>query len=154
MNIFKSKITMGILLAVTILSIVLVSVASATSNGGRPLQANLASENEVPPSGTGASGSAHITLNQGQGEVCVEITTQGLAGSVLAGHIHVGSAGSNGGVVVNLGVNSSNFSDCIGGIDSDLIKAIRQNPENYYVNIHTTAVGSGEIRGQLQKPGN
>lgn len=128
-----------------------VAMAVPAAAGGRPLSADLSSANEVPPSGTGAIGTANVTLNQGQGEVCVEIESQDLAGSVLAGHIHVGPAGSNGGVVVNLGVNSASFSDCIDGIDKDLIKAIRQQPENYYINVHTTAVGSGEIRGQLSK---
>lgn len=125
-----------------------IGVASAD---GRPLSADLSSANEVPPSGTGATGTAHVTLNQGQGEVCVWIESEGLAGSVLAGHIHLGASGVNGGVVVNLGVNSASFSGCVDGVDKDLIKAIRQQPESYYVNIHTTAVLSGEIRGQLSK---
>ncbi len=92
-----------------------------------------------------------MTLNQGQGEVCVEITSRGLTGPVVAGHIHAGSAGVNGPVVVNLGVNSAGFNSCIDGVDRNLIKAIRKQPGNYYVNIHTSTVPSGEIRGQLSK---
>ena len=59
--------------------------------------------------------------------------------------------GVNGGVVVNLGVTSADYSACIDGVDGDLIKDIRQNPHHYYINIHTTAIPSGEIRGQLRK---
>jgi hypothetical protein len=121
------------------------------SAGGRPLSADLSSANEVPDSGTAASGSAALTLNQGQGEICVDIDSSGLQGIVVAGHIHSAPAGVNGGVVVNLGVNSAQFSACVDGVDPALIKAIRQHPENYYVNVHTTEVPSGEIRGQLSK---
>jgi hypothetical protein len=129
----------------------MLAMTTPASAGGRPLSAQLAAANEVPASGTGASGTAHITLNQGQGEVCVDISTMGLSASVIAGHIHNAPAGANGGVVVNLGVNSSQFTACVQGVDHDLIKAIRQHPENYYINVHTTAVPSGEIRGQLAK---
>ena len=138
------------LAGVIVVASVLFAAAPAQA-GGRPLSADLASENEVPPSGTSGSGLASLTLNEGQGEVCVEIHADELAGSVVAGHIHVGEAGVNGGVVVNLGVNSADFSACVDGVDPDLIKAIRQDPSGYYVNVHTTAVPSGEIRGQLSK---
>lgn len=118
---------------------------------GRPLQAALSSDNEVPPSGTGASGTAEVSLNQGQGRICVEIHADGLSSAVVAGHIHTGVAGVNGGVVVNLGVNSADFQNCIDGVDPTLIRDIRQNPGAYYINVHTMMVPSGEIRGQLSK---
>jgi len=119
--------------------------------GGRPLSAELSSDNEVPSSETGASGTAHVTLNQGQGEVCVDIETSDLSGAVVAGHIHQAPAGSNGVVVVNLGVNAADFSACVDGVDKALIKDIRKNPAEYYINIHTVTVPSGEVRGQLSK---
>lgn len=137
--------------AVVVLGFVAGAGIDAASAGGRPLVAELAAENEVPPSGTGATGIARVTLNQGQGEVCVELTADGLAGTVLAGHIHVGEAGVNGPVVVNLGVDSPDFTNCVDGVDEELIKAIRQQPSSYYVNVHTNVVPSGEIRGQLSK---
>ena len=151
MTMLKRKVVASFLFTTIMIGVIFVSVALASPNGGRPLHATLSSENEVPASGTGATGQANLTLNQGQGEICVEISAQGLAGTVVAGHIHAGAAGSNGGVVVNLGVNSAEFSDCIEGVAADLIKDIRQNPEDYYINIHTSAVPSGEIRGQLEK---
>ena len=139
------------LVIVTALLLLGMAAPAAADNGGRPLHANLSSANEVPPVDTGGSGTASITLNQGQGEICVDIATEELAGAVVAGHIHAGEAGVNGGVVVNLGVNSADFAACIDGIAADVIKDIRQNPQNYYINIHTLAVPSGEVRGQLSK---
>jgi len=131
--------------------------------GGRPLSADLSDDNEVPPNESGASGSALVTLNQGQGEVCFEIEAEGFSSGILFAHIHVGGAGVNGGVVVTLfdpgapgpdvtlPADTGFFSDCIEGVDGDLIKDIRQNPAGYYINIHTTVNPGGEIRGQLTK---
>ena len=115
------------------------------------LTADLSSENEVPSSETGASGEADVELDPGRGRICVEIEAEGLAGDVVAGHIHAAPAGVNGGVVVNLGVDSAEFEACVDGIDPGLIRAIASNPADYYINIHTTAVPSGEVRGQLER---
>ena len=115
------------------------------------LEAELSSDNEVPPSATGASGEAEVELDPRRGRICVEIEADGLAGDVVAGHIHVGSAGVNGGVVVNLGVDSADFEACVEGVDPGLIRSIARNPASYYVNVHTNVVPSGEIRGQLER---
>lgn len=130
--------------------------------GGRPLSAELLAENEtqlnVP---SDASGFADVTLNQGQGEVCFEITASGFTSDILFAHIHVGEAGVDGPVVVTLfdpgdpgpdvtlPADTEFFADCIEGVDKDLIKDIRQNPDEYYINIHTLNNPGGEIRGQL-----
>ncbi len=91
-------------LALLFILVVLVGVAIAAA-GGRPLLSELSWDNEVPPAtGTTATGSAVVTLNQGREEICFAITTSGLSGTVLADHINVGEAGTNGGVVVSLQV--------------------------------------------------
>ena len=135
---------MVLVLALLLTLVSLVNPDSAVA-GGRTLVADLSSANEVPPSGTGATGSAVFALNQGREEICFDITTAGLIGALIADHIHVGEAGSNGGVVVNLG---GVLSGCV-DVDREIIRAIKKNPTGYYVNLHTTAVPSGEVRGQL-----
>lgn len=127
------------------------ALAVPAMGGGRPLSAELAGSNEVPPSGSAATGTAHVTLNQGQGEVCVQIESGDFESMVLAAHIHAAPAGVNGGVVVPLTITTDGEVDGCFDADADRIKAIRQNPEGYYINIHTVDVPSGEIRGQLSK---
>lgn len=132
-------------------------VALPAFAGGRPLTAELSADNEtslVVPSD--ASGFADVTLNQGQGEVCFEITASGFTADILFAHIHVGEAGVDGPVVVTLfdppatlPADTGFFADCVEGVDKDLIKDIRQNPSEFYINIHTLNNPGGEIRGQL-----
>lgn len=142
----ERKRLLAIALLLVLVALVGVGIVAA---GGRPLAADLSWENEVPlATGTSATGSAVFTLNQGQGEICFHIEANDLSGPVLADHIHVGEAGVAGPIVVSL---EGMLSGCVSA-NADIIKAIRQNPENYYVNLHTALNPPGELRGQLEKP--
>jgi hypothetical protein len=129
------------------------AMALPAIGAGRPLTAELSGDNELPfPTGHEATGTALVTLNQGLGEVCADIETSGFEeGEITAGHIHVGTVEDIGAVVVNLQVTSPDHSICVSGVDSELIKDIRQNPSGYYVNLHTAEFPGGVIRGQLSK---
>ena len=137
--------------ALTTVALVM-ALAVPAMGGGRPLTASLSGDQEVPGSGSSATGSAHLILNQGQGEICVEISSGGYAEGevIVAGHIHAAPAGQNGPVVVNLLVTSPAHSICV-SVDADLVKEIRQNPDDYYINLHSNFTPSGVIRGQLSK---
>ncbi len=134
-----------------------VSAASASQRAFAepPLKAALSGAKEVPAAG-GATGNALIRLNQGQNRVCFTITLSGLGTSLVNGaHIHMGAAGVAGGVVVALDGAAINqgaaAKGCVQNVDATLIKDIRQNPQNYYVNVHTDQFGGGAARGQLTK---
>ena len=124
-------------------------VSTAFAHGGRPLSATLSGANEIGGGDPDGSGSASLTLNPGQGEVCFHITVSNLA-TITAAHIHAAPAGTNGPVVVNFNPVVNGLNNCVSA-DRELIKAIMQNPENYYVNVHTTEFPGGAIRGQLSK---
>lgn len=133
-------------------AVLAIALAVPALAGGRPLTADLAGSNEVPSSGSDATGFAELTLNQGQGEICFEITSSGYAAdeAIVAGHIHEGAAGVNGGVVVNLQISSADSSGCV-DVEPGLVKQIRKSPGDYYINLHSNLTPSGVIRGQLEK---
>jgi hypothetical protein len=141
-------------IAATLGMVATLAVAAPALGQGRPFSTALTGAAEVPgPGDPNASGTAFITLNQGQGEVCFDLSWAGIDGTVTAAHIHVGPAGVAGPVVVPLfsgafaGTDSA--SACISGVSEELIKAIRHDPANYYVNVHSTVFPAGAIRGQL-----
>lgn len=91
----------------------------------------------------------HLTLNQGQGQICFDLDVKNI-NTPTAAHIHAAKAGVNGSVVVTFFSGSAVFDSCVSA-DKDLIKEIRQNPANYYVNVHNANHPGGAIRGQLSK---
>ncbi len=135
-------------------ALAVVGVAAA-DDGGRPLSTALTGTEEAPgPGDPNATGQADLRLNQGQNEVCFEISWADVDGEVFAGHIHVGPLGSPGPVVVTLFTGSfagtGSASGCAQNVDADLIKAIRQDPTAYYVNVHSRPnFPGGAVRGQL-----
>ncbi len=138
-------------LLVALLVIGMALLAAPAYAGGRPLATTLAAEHEVgQPGDPGTSGSAHLALNQGQGEICFDIDVAGESSPILAAHIHAAPAGSNGGVVVDFQWATTGGSGCVDA-DADLIKDIRQHPENYYINVHNATAPAGAARGQLGK---
>ncbi|MEO7960611.1 MAG: CHRD domain-containing protein, partial [Ginsengibacter sp.] len=69
-----------------------------------------------------------------------------------AAHIHRAPAGVAGPVIIALTAPTSGTSSgTITGIDPDLLKAIIQHPEEYYVNVHNAMYPGGAARGQLSK---
>ncbi|HKF17505.1 MAG TPA: CHRD domain-containing protein [Candidatus Dormibacteraeota bacterium] len=122
-----------------------------SDHGGLPLAATLAPGNEVPgPGEAGDSGTAQITLNHGQSEVCWELNVV-TATKPVAAHIHVGSASVAGPIVVPLSAPVGGVASGCRSVSRELVEAIRDNPSGYYVNVHTTARPGGAIRGQLHR---
>lgn len=137
-----------VLFVVMACAVAVLTLTAAT--GGRPLEATLTGAAEVPgPGDPDGSGFAAVTINQGQNEVCFEITVADVD-PILAAHIHAAPAGSAGGVVVNFDVANNGLSGCV-DVDKDLAKAIRQSPGEYYVNVHNAEFPPGALRGQLEK---
>jgi hypothetical protein len=128
----------------------------AADTGGRPFSTDLTGAAEAPdPGDADATGTAALTLNQGQQQVCFDLSWENVDGEVVAAHVHIGSEGVAGPVVVPLFMGSFDgtgaVSDCVDA-DAATIKAIRQDPSAYYVNVHSAPdFPAGAIRGQLNK---
>lgn len=138
----------------------------------------LSPENEVPPvAGLNARGSGAVTLvaardNRGvitSTEATFDVNYTGFpaATNITGMHIHPGPAGVNGGVALNSGIASA-APVVVGAtgagnlryeVDLDMTNAtvaaavngMFVNPENYYLNVHTSVNTGGAIRGQTRR---
>ena len=144
-------------LFVAAITFVVVGTAAADhpGGGGTPFHATLSGANECTaagvcgvghPTGTGFTS---LRLNSGQEEICFTTTTSDI-GTVTAAHIHRGVAGTAPPMNVVVPLDPATGSGCVPAPRA-LIKAIRKNPEGYYVNVHTGAFPGGAVRGQLEK---
>ena len=132
-----------------------------SATGGAPLSASLDGQQEVDPTtgelGAGdldATGFATATINPGQGTACYELSHDLDEDLPHMFHIHVGEAGTNGGIVVNFftgGVDSVVPDTGCVDIDRSLATEILRNPEGYYFNVHNEEFPAGAIRGQLDR---
>lgn len=113
----------------------------------------LGGEQQNPPVATQATAQADLTINLATGEVQGELLINGLAAT--AAHIHDAFAGLNGGVLIGLDQDPMDANRYTvpaaamldqAGVDRLLAAAL-------YINVHTAAVPSGEIRGQILPDG-
>ena len=112
------------------------NAASFPAKGGTRLTAELSGAAERPgPGDPDGSGWVELRLNQGQGTISYEIHVMNIA-EASAAHIHIGSPSVAGPVVVGLEPPSDGSISGEVQVDEELIKAMRKNPGNYYVNVH------------------
>jgi hypothetical protein len=106
----------------------------------------------VDPVESRAFGAAAIHIDGGTLKFAVLIVNPRRE-TFVAGHIHTGAAGANGGVLVGLFSGSSSAglffqADSI-EIGETTAAAICANLAGFYVNYHTTLDPQGAVRGQL-----
>lgn len=124
---------------------------------GEVWTATLSGGAEVPPVATSATGSATFVLSPDGTTIRYLVQYSGLSDALAAAHIHLGAAGSNGGVMLPLAAGPSpmvgilDASDFLatGGVTtfSGAVDAIRAGTT--YINLHTAANSAGELRGQV-----
>ncbi|MEO8034704.1 MAG: CHRD domain-containing protein [Acidobacteriota bacterium] len=127
------------------------------SDGVVTYAADLRGSNEFPVNSSAAFGSAFVTIDTINNTLAWEVNTSGIA-SPSASHIHGpnGAAGTNAGVLIAFASNAAAFtagrtkgSVSIASLSAENRAALLTSPSNFYVNVHSTAFGGGEIRGQL-----
>jgi hypothetical protein len=135
------------------LAVVLIGVVGAGAQGGgqesKALFAVLTGAKE--PEGGDPTGRGSFTAIVDGNRLCYGLTNRNIEDPAAA-HIHRGRAGVAGDIVVPLEQPSSGdpgaSSDCV-RVARSVSRAILQNPNRYYVNVHTAGFPDGAIRGQL-----
>ena len=120
------------------------------SNNSMTIAVELASRFSVPPLTEAGTGSGTLTLDLDSGALSGTINFSALTGDVSFAHIHTGDAGTNSGVIITLIVDNTSDQLTVPAatvLDATQITAMTSG--QYYVNVHTAAHGSGEIRGQI-----
>jgi hypothetical protein len=131
--------------------------APKTSTARTELGARLDGDKEVPgPGDPNGKGRALIFINVKKRRVCFDVTWKRIQGPLQA-NIHRGGPDIAGPVKVTLFAVSdplpspSGFADgCVEQVKKKLLRKIKNNPRNYYVNVHNENYPDGAIRGQLR----
>ena len=122
-------------------------LAMAKSSKATDFIANLNAGQEVPAGTSNGAGVAYLNID-GQGQLCVALTVSSLEGQIVAAHIHGPAApGVSTAIIFDLKPKGSPINICVGPPDSTQLKDLRNG--KWYLNVHTTEVGAGEIRGQI-----
>jgi hypothetical protein len=130
-----------------------VATVSAAHPGAHIFVFALTPEAEEPdPGDLGASGTAAILVIPAADLICYRLTWQDIEGNVVGAHIHEAPVGVDNPAPL-VGLIDGTFSGTAGSYQactrSTEADAIAENPENYYVNIHSDVYPGGAIRGQL-----
>ena len=113
----------------------------------------LSAKNENPaPAGRNETGSFVLRI-MSDNSVQYTINVTGLAGgdALTSAHIHTGNPGVNGGVILNFApaFAGSSASGSVANVRPTLLDSMKNGTAELYVNVHSTQVGSGLVRAQL-----
>lgn len=136
-----------------------VSCDDSTGPDGDDYTATLLAANEPPPANAG-TGSGVATFEDEGTHIEWTLSVTGLTG-IVDSHIHLGPAGVNGGIIINLftpRVATGAVNGLLGtgtitaasnaSVSLDSLRVLFNNAGSY-VNIHTSQFGGGAIRGQI-----
>ena len=140
------KVISGIL-PVLLAMLFLVSGANAATY----FTGTLTQAQEVPPTGSAATGFGRVTLNDAETQITFSLTFSGLSSNQTASHIH-GAAppGANAPVIFNIGsqgTTSGTFTALTAAVTPAQVADLKAGL--WYFNIHSTNFPNGEIRGQI-----
>jgi hypothetical protein len=132
------------------------------AGGNRNFRAHLAGDNEVPANDSLAQGQAIFQFSKDGASLDYKLIVANIE-NVFAAHIHCGPAGQNGpvgvtlfggstvsinGILAEATVTAPNSGNACAWESLDDVKAAIESGDTY-VNVHTTAIPGGEIRGQI-----
>jgi hypothetical protein len=148
------------ILGVTAVStLAVIPIALAAEPPAKSFVAVLSADEEVPHCALATNAARGLAVlhvrDEASGTVEFQIVANNLPGDVIAAHIHIAPKGVAGPIVQPLPPTPGAENGVIaeGSFSNPgLVSAIRANPDNYYINVHTDPVNGcppGVIRGQL-----
>ena len=135
------------LLSAILLAAMTVFAGCAGTGMDSGVKVTLSGAQEVPPVTTAASGSGTITIGTDM-SVSGSVTTTGVI--ALVAHIHVGSAGKNGPIIIPLTKTADNTWSVPAGAKLTDAQYASYKAGDLYVNVHSAAYKGGEVRGQIK----
>ncbi len=145
-TIFRTaKLTASIVIA----SLVMLGATVVPANAGatKTFIAVINSGQEVPSNSSSSFGNAHLVFDKTTDMLCFSISYNTLTSTEIAAHFHgPASAGSNAGIQFGLPPGSPKNS-CVGPLSNQQRKDLEKGL--FYINVHSSGVPSGEIRGQV-----
>jgi hypothetical protein len=115
---------------------------------GESLRANLSGDQVASgPGAPNSFGTANLFIDLGNGVLCYRMGYDGINHPTEA-HIHAGGPGQNGRPVIDLHPEANGDEGCVGA-DPTALRNVRDHPEAFYLQLHTTENPNGAMRGQL-----
>lgn len=147
----RARVSALILSALLVVSVAVSSVAPASA-GRKPSGLRLTGAAVVPgPGDPDASGT--FKLSNGRGELCFLVSLQNQAGLINRIVIRRGAVGVSGPEVIRLSpspIGIHGLQGCV-PISRELQREIGRSPQDFYLEIETTAYPNGAVRGQLRQ---
>lgn len=122
----------------------------------KEITVNLSAANENPqPAGRNETGTGTIKIYS-DNSITVDATVNGMAASdnLTLAHLHVGDPVTNGQVMMDLNpaFTGGTMKSKVTGVRTSFIDTLKAGTVDLYLNLHSTQVGSGLVRGQLFNP--
>jgi hypothetical protein len=136
-------------LALVVAAVLVPAGALAASQNGRSMRAVLKGGSEIPKGDPDGTGTVSIRV-AGSRTVCWSFALTRIL-KPTAAHIHRGSPGSAGPVVIPLG-KTYKARGCVIA-SATVVRALVRHPRRFYVNVHNTRYPGGALRGQLHSTG-
>jgi hypothetical protein len=130
--------------------------AAGEGGGWHTLTTTLHGANEIPlAKNSDLRGTAKVRINLDSNVLCWDLDYRTKTQHVVAAHIHIGKAGTAPAMNIVFGffnppASPTPVNDGCRAGDPTLLRNIVANPQNYYVNVHTTIHPAGAGRGQLR----
>ena len=119
----------------------------------RSFSVPLSGAQQVPPVTSPGNGTADFTFDPATRGLSWSITFSGLSSDATMAHIHTGTAGKNGPVVLWLSTRGTPPSSPITGSATLTPAQVAQlKAGQWYVNVHSKDHPAGELRGQVIPP--